>query len=156
MEVKVDCDHEAGEKCQSMLHQNAVNSSLNVHWQQHKNNQELYRNLPSVIETICVRRLGQLATLLVTMKRLLQKCCFGNPNVHGHHPNRGRPRITYSLCGKILLEQFGMIPGLSKLVSIITSPCPTIIVIIIIVDRNKTVKRRKKIFWRYYFVMIRS
>ena len=89
--------------------------------------------------------------MLITKKRLLQKALFGNPNMVITQIEVDKELHTGCVERFYYLEQFGMIPGLSKLVSIITSPCPAIIV-----DRNKTVKRRKKIFWRYHFVMIRS
>ena len=61
-----------------------LGTAVHVHWRQHMNNQELYRSLPRVSETICARRLRLAATVHVTMKTikmLFQKRCFGNPNM---------------------------------------------------------------------------
>ena len=47
-----------------------LRTALHVHWRQHMNNQELYRSLPRVSETICARRLRLAATVHVTMKTI--------------------------------------------------------------------------------------
>ena len=51
--------------------------ALNMHWQQHMNNQELYGSLPTVRESLRARGLRLAGH--VTMRRLLQKWCFGSP-----------------------------------------------------------------------------
>ena len=70
-----------------------------------------------------------------------RECCkqpeWALATMNNHELYRSLPRVSETIC--------------VRRVSIITSLCPTIIV-----DKNKIVKKRKKIFWRYYFDMTRS
>ena len=71
-----------------------MRTALNVHWQQHMNNEELYGSLPRISETIRARRLrlpGHCGRH--NEETAFSKVLLGNPRQS--HPNRGRPRTTY-------------------------------------------------------------
>ena len=64
-----------------------LRTALNVQWQQHMNNQELYGSLPSV------RRLRLAGHCALHNEEIASKALLWEPQ-HGH-PNRGRRRTTY-------------------------------------------------------------
>ena len=70
-----------------------LRTALNVQWQQHMNNQELYGSLPRVSEKIRVRRLRLAGHCARHNEEIASKALHGEPQ-HGH-PNRGRRRTTY-------------------------------------------------------------
>ena len=70
-----------------------LRTALNVQWQQHINNQELYGSLPRVSETIRVRRLRIAGHCARHNEEIASKALLWEPQ-HGH-PNRGRRRTTY-------------------------------------------------------------
>ena len=70
-----------------------LRTALNVQWQQHMNNQELYGSLPRVSEKIRVRRLRLAVHCARHNEEIASKALLWEPQ-HGH-PNRGRPRTTY-------------------------------------------------------------
>ena len=67
--------------------------ALNVQWQKHMNNQELYGSLPRVSEKIRVRRLRLAGHCARHNEEIASKALLWEPQ-HGH-PNRGRRRTTY-------------------------------------------------------------
>ena len=70
-----------------------LRTALNVQWQQHMNNQELYGSLPRVSEKIRVRRLRLAGHCARHNEEIASKALLWEPQ-HGH-PNRGRRRTTY-------------------------------------------------------------
>ena len=70
-----------------------LRTALNVQWQQHMNNQELYGSLRRVSEKIRVRRLRLAGHCARHNEEIASKALLWEPQ-HGH-PNRGRRRTTY-------------------------------------------------------------
>ena len=58
-----------------------LQTTLNVHCQQHMKNWELYGRFSRVSETIRARRLRLADHCARHNEETAQKCCFGNPNV---------------------------------------------------------------------------
>ena len=71
------------EKSVNGCYARTLRTALNVHWQQHVNNEELYRSPSRISETIRTRYNEETSS----------KVLLWEPQ-HGH-PNRGRPRTTY-------------------------------------------------------------
>ena len=70
-----------------------MRTALNVHWQQHMN-EELYGSLPRISETIRARRLRLPGHRRRHNEETASKVLLGNVPQKSH-PNRGRPRTTY-------------------------------------------------------------
>lgn len=70
-----------------------LRTALNVKWQQHMTNEELYGNLPKVSKRIQERRLRLSGHCIRHKEEEGSKVILWDP-IHGH-PNRGRRKITY-------------------------------------------------------------
>jgi len=71
-----------------------LRTTLNVHWQQHMKNRELYGSFSRVSETIRAIRLRLAGHCARHNEETASKVLLWEPQ-HGH-PNRGRPRTTYT------------------------------------------------------------
>ena len=71
-----------------------LRKALNVRWQDHLTNQELYQNLPKLSTKIRARRLRFAGHCARALDQPVSKCLFWTPQ--NGHISRGRPRITYT------------------------------------------------------------
>ena len=71
-----------------------LRKALNVRWQDHQTNRELYQNLPKLSTKIRARRLRFAGHCARASDQPVSKCLFWTP--HNGHISRGRPRITYT------------------------------------------------------------
>ena len=81
------------EKSVNGCYNRMLRTALNVQWQQHMNNQELYGSLQRISETIRARRLTLAGHCSRHYEETASKVLLWEPQ-HGH-PNRGTPRTTY-------------------------------------------------------------
>ena len=70
-----------------------LRTALNIKWQQHMTNEELYGNLPKVSKKIQERRLRLSGHCIRHEEEEGSKVILWDP-IHGH-PNHGRRKITY-------------------------------------------------------------